>query len=120
MDDTTTIQEVKDRVKKFVDDRDWDQFHTPKDLAIAISVEAAELLEIFRFKTDEDVAKMLKDPKIRAAVEDEAADMLHATCRFAQKCNIDLAEAFSRKIEQSEKKYPIEKAKGVNKKYTEL
>ena len=120
MDKETNIQEIKDYVKKYCEDRDWDQFHSPKELAIGIITEASEVLEHFRFKSEKEMKELLDDSKKREDIEDEIADVLMFICRFAQMYNVDLSEAFKRKIKKSEKKYPIEKAKGSNKKYIEL
>jgi len=120
MDDNTNLQKLKDRIKKHCDDRDWDQFHGAKDLAIGVSTEAAELLEHFRFKSEKEVEEMFKDLKKKEEIGEEMIDVIWFIFRMAQKYNIDISEAFDKKIEKSEKKYPIEKAKGSNKKYTEL
>ena len=120
MDSKITIQELKNVMKKFSEDRDWDQFHGAKDLAIGISIEAGELLERFRFKSEKEIELMFKESKKREDICDELADILTFLVRFAQKYDIDLSTEFNRKIQQSAKKYPIEKAKGSNKKYNEL
>lgn len=120
MDSSTNIQEIKNYVKKYCEDRDWDQFHSPKELAIGLITEASEVLEHFRFKSNEEMESFFEDSKKREDIEDEMADVLYFLCRLAQKYNVDLSESFKRKMIKSEKKYPIEKAKGNNKKYTEL
>lgn len=118
MDKKTTIEELKEQVKKFCEDRNWDQFHNPKDLAIGIATEAGELLERFRFKSDHDMdALMNSDAK--NAVEEELADILYFVLRFAQMNDIDLSDALTKKIRKNDEKYPIEKAKDCNKKYDE-
>jgi NTP pyrophosphatase (non-canonical NTP hydrolase) len=119
-DNEKNIQEIKDFAKKYCEERDWDQFHGAKELAIALIIEASELLEPFRFKSELEVEELFKNPKKREEIEDEMADILYFLTRLAQKYDIDLAEAFERKMEKSAKKYPIEKAKGSNKKYNEL
>ena len=119
-DNEKKIHEIKEFVKKYCEDRDWDQFHNAKELAIALSIEASELLEHFRFKSWEEVEELFKNPKKKEEIGDEMADILYFLTRLAQKYDIDLSEAFERKMEKSAKKYPIEKAKGSNKKYTEL
>jgi NTP pyrophosphatase (non-canonical NTP hydrolase) len=120
-DTNTTIIELKAIAKKFRDDRDWAQFHTPKELAIDISVEANELLELFLWKTKEELAEKLNsDIKFRHDVTDELADIVHACLGFATVTNIDVASAVIEKIEKTAKKYPIEKSKGKTKKYTEF
>jgi NTP pyrophosphatase (non-canonical NTP hydrolase) len=120
MDKETTIQNIKDIVMKYCDERDWDQFHNPKDLSIGLVEEAVEVLSHFRFKSEKEMEEFFKNPKKREDIEDEMADALYFLCRLAQKYNIDLSEAFKRKMKKSEARYPIEKAKGSNKKYTEL
>ena len=118
-DSSTTIKELKDKVQKFCKERDWDQFHNPKDLAIGVSTEASELLDIFRFKRDEDIKEIISDPGKRQAVGDELADVLYFLLRFAQMNNFDLSEELNRKLAKNNTNYPVEKAKGSNKKYNE-
>ena len=117
-DKEVTLEELKTKVKAFCEKRDWDQFHNPKELAIGISTEANELLQIFRFKSEEDMKKVMSSDK-RIEVEEEIADVLYFVLRFAQMNNIDLSSAVSNKIEKNDKKYPAEKVKGCNKKYDE-
>ncbi len=119
-DEVRNIQEIKDFVKKYCEERDWDQFHNAKELAIALSLEASELLEPFRFKSEKEIEELFKDSKKREEIEDEMADVLYFLVRLAQKYDVDLSEAFDRKMEKSAKKYPIDKAKGSNKKYNEF
>jgi len=120
MDSKTTVEALKKQVRKFCEDRDWDQFHGPKDLAVGLITEAAELLEHFRFKSEDEARAYLKDPKKRKMVEDEVADTLFMLLRFAQMYDIDLAKALKRKVALNQVKYPVHKAKGSNKKYTDL
>ena len=117
-DTQVTIEELKNLVKDFCETRDWDQFHNPKELAIGISTEANELLQIFRFKSEEDM-KVLMNSEKKTEVEEELADVLYFVLRFAQMNNIDLSTAVKNKIEKNNKKYPLEKTKGCNKKYNE-
>ena len=119
MDKDITVEELKVKVKKFCEDRDWDQFHNPKELAIGISTEANELLQIFRFKSEEDMKSLINSKK-KTEIEEELADVLYFVLRFAQMNNIDLSTAVNNKIEKNNKKYPLEKAKGCNKKYDEF
>tara|TARA_B100000315_G_C14364142_1_gene489828 strand:+ start:352 stop:711 length:360 start_codon:yes stop_codon:yes gene_type:complete len=119
MDETTNILELKEKVQKFCENRDWDQFHNPKDLAIGIITEASELLEHFRFKSENEVEEIIKSEKRKKIIE-ELADIMFFILRFAQKYNVDLSEELEEKIKKSALKYPIEKAKGSNQKYTEL
>ncbi|SHJ32998.1 nucleotide pyrophosphohydrolase [Parasporobacterium paucivorans] len=115
-----TIKELTDMVRAFCGERDWDQFHNPKDLAIGISTEANELLDIFRFKNAEEMMGLFKEPKQREHIEEELADVLFFVLRFAQMNNIELKHALETKIEKNAKKYPVEQAKGQNKKYNEF
>ena len=119
-DSETNLQELKDFVQKYCEDRDWDQFHNAKDLATALIIESAELLEHFRYKSEQEVEELFKNPEKREHISEEMADVLFPLLRLAQKYNVDLAEVFKRKMEKNAKKYPIDKAKGSNKKYSEL
>lgn len=119
MDASTTLYELKEKVKKFCEERDWDQFHNAKELAIGITTEAAELLDIFRFKSEKEIDEMFKTEK-REHISEEMADTLYFILRLAQRYNIDLTTEVNKKIEKNHKKYPIDKIKGSNKKYTEL
>ncbi len=119
MDNETKIGELKSIVGKFCDDRDWAQFHNPKDLAIGISTEAGELLDLFRFKNEEQINKIMNGEK-RLQVTDEVADVLYFILRFAQMNNIDLTTELKRKMEINKLKYPIEKSRGSNEKYKDL
>lgn len=119
-DDKTTISDIKKVVEKFREDRDWKQFHTPKDCAINLSIEAGEVLEHFRYKTDKEIREHLKDGEYKTEVANELADCMHAIAMIALECDIDLSKSFEKKIELTGKKYPIEKAKGNNKKYSQL
>lgn len=119
-DNERKIHELKDKIKAFCDARDWDQFHNAKELAIALSIEASELLEIFRWKSEKEVAELFKDSKKKEDIEDEMADILYFLVRIAQRYDLDLSEALDKKMEKNEKKYPIEKAKGSSKKYNEF
>jgi NTP pyrophosphatase (non-canonical NTP hydrolase) len=120
MDDDTTLSELKGLVKQFCEARNWDQFHNPKDLAIGISTEAGELLDIFRFKSNDEIIQMMNDPERRESIGDELSDVLYFVLRFAQMNNIDLTEALLKKLKRNELNYPITKSKGSNKKYNEV
>lgn len=103
------------RVLRFRDDRDWLQFHTPKDLAISLSLEAAELLEVFQW-SGTDLRCGEKQDKIR----EELADVLSYCILMADVCGMDLDEIMNEKVTKNEAKYPVEKARGRAEKYTEL
>ena len=108
-------QETIEQVLKFRDDRNWKQFHTPKDLAISISLEAAERLEVFQWSAD-DVRCSEKADRIR----EELADVVNYCILMADVCGLDLDEIVQEKIRKNAEKYPVEKAYGSKKKYTEL
>lgn len=115
-----SVQSLKDIVQSMCEDRDWDQFHNPKDLAIGIITEASELLELFRFKSKTEVMDLLTDNDKMGKVKDELADIFFFILRFCQMYEIDLTESLLCKIEKNKEKYPIELSKGSNKKYTEF
>lgn len=115
-----TINEAIELVKRFCEERDWDQFHNPKDLAIGISTEASELLQLMRFKTPEECELMMSDPQYSSKIRDELADVFYFVLRFSQKNNIDLYSALEAKISKNQEKYPVDKCKSSNKKYNEL
>ena len=111
------LNELIETIKIFCEQRDWDQYHNPKDLAIGISTEAAELLDLFRFKNGEEIQQTLTNK--REAIEDELADVLFFVLRFAQMNDIDLKKALEHKMAKNAAKYPVDKVKGNNKKYNE-
>ena len=106
------IKKLTEQVLAFTRDRDWDQFHNPKDLAIALSIEASELLEAFLWKKAED-AKIEK-------IEEELADVINYALLLADKCNFDVYEIVTKKLRVNGEKYPVYKSKGSAKKYSEL
>ena len=120
MDSKSTFKELKDKIKKFTAERDWDQFHEGKDLAIGVSTEAAELLEHFRFKSPEEVRALFMDPIKKEEISFEMADTLFFLLRMAERYDIDLSSAFDKKMQRNEIRYPKDKSKGSNKKYNEL
>lgn len=117
-DKNTTIQHIKDIAKELVNDRDWGQFHTPKDLSMNLSVESNELLEKFLWITSK--ASFEEIDKNRQEIEDEVGDILFSIVQFCSVSHIDATAAFVQKIEKIKQKYPIEKSKGKHDKYTKL
>jgi dCTP diphosphatase len=113
-----SLQELRNALRQFAADRDWDQFHSPKNLAIALNVEAAELLEHFQWVPD--VESVGIPPATRAKVREELADVFLYLIRLADKLDVDLTIAAAEKIQINAAKYPIEKARGSSKKYTDL
>lgn len=108
-------EETIKKVLKFRDDRNWRQFHNPKDLAISISLEAAELLEIFQWSGSDNECADKQDK-----IKEELADVLNYCILMADSCGLDMDEIINEKVEKNAKKYPVEKAYGVKDKYTEL
>jgi NTP pyrophosphatase (non-canonical NTP hydrolase) len=110
--------QLRDALRAFAAARDWDQFHSPRNLATALAVEAAELLEPFQWLTDEQSRNL--PPATRAAVAEEIADVLLYLVRLADQLDIDLEQAAMGKIVRNAEKYPVEKAKGSSRKYSDL
>lgn len=106
------FKSLKEQILAFRDARDWSQFHNPKDLAIALSVEAAELLEAYLWKKDHEAST--------DAIRAELADVIIYAILFADSADIDIADAVRSKLEENGRKYPVGKAKGSARKYTEL
>ena len=109
---------LKGKIRQFRDERDWKQFHNPKDLAISISIEAAELLEHFQWRTSEEVEKKIQTDQEK--ISEEMADVYIYLLELSDITGIDLIDAAEKKLEMNAKKYPIDKSKGNSKKYTEL
>lgn len=121
MDDTQThLQEIKDRVLAFAKERDWEQFHVPKNLSMAIAAEAAELMELFLWQNPEASRFDMEEAALRAKVEEELADVFIFAIEFANVTGMDIASIIERKMKRNAEKYPVEKAKGRSSKYTEL
>jgi NTP pyrophosphatase (non-canonical NTP hydrolase) len=112
------LDELREQLRQFARERDWDQFHSPKNLAMALAVEAAELLENFQWLTEEQSREL--DPEAREAVRREIADVLLYLIRLGDRLGIDPVDAAKRKLVENARKYPVEKARGSRKKYTEL
>ena len=115
-DSSTPIETSKERVRPFCEARDWDKFHNAKDLAIGISMEAAVLLEHFRFQSETEVQQILDDPVRRKEIQDELADVLIFVLRFGQRFEFDLTNALLDKLAQNQGRYPVEAAHRSNRK----
>ena len=111
------LDALRDALRAFSAERDWDQFHSPKNLAMALSVEAAELLEIFQWMNEADSRNL--DPAARAAASDEVADVLLYLVRLADRLGIDPIEAARRKMADNARRYPVGKSRGTSRKSTE-
>lgn len=112
------IQHISDLVVKFRNERDWKQFHNPKDLALSLSLEASEVLEHFQWKNETE--QWEKVASHREEIGEELSDVLFWVLLMAHDLEIDIGEAFVKKLEKNAEKYPVEKAKGKHTKYTEL
>ena len=112
-------QKLAITLRSFAAERDWDQFHTPKNLATSIAVEAGELLELFQWSRGQKGWEEVADPAIRSSIEDELADILLYLIRFADKAGMDLETIAERKIALNGKKYPPERFRGSDRKYDE-
>ena len=117
-DAQTTIAQLREMMEKFVDEREWNQFHNPKNLSIALVAEAAELLELFQWMELEASRDLVE--KKKKEVADELADVVTAALMFANACNIDVAAAIEDKMARNRAKYPVEKSRGRYTKYTDL
>ena len=112
------IKKLTEMVIKFRDERDWKQFHNPKDLALSIVLEASEVLERFQWKNPEEISKYLKNNK--SEVADELADVVKYLIIMCHDLNIDIEKAVVTKMKKDAKKYPVHKSKGNHKKYSEF
>ncbi|MDP7397487.1 MAG: nucleotide pyrophosphohydrolase [Lentisphaeria bacterium] len=119
-DDTTTIAALKEQVRTFAVARDWLQFHTPKNLSMAIAAEAAELMEHFLWCDGPGSGQLAADPEKAVAIREEVADIVIYTLELANVIGLDLAEAIAAKMQINADKYPVDKAKGSAAKYTDL
>lgn len=111
------LQELRGRIRAFVAERDWDRFHSPKNLAMALSVEASELVELFQWLTEEESAA--PDAERRRRVAEELADVLWFLVRLSDRLDIDLLEAAESKLAANAAKYPADRVRGNAKKYTD-
>lgn len=114
---TDQLQDLKARIRQFADERDWDQFHSPKNLAMALIVEAAELVEHFQWLTEEQSRSLSVEKQ--SEVEAELADILIYLVRIADRLNIDLNRAALKKLQSNAEKYPADEVRGKSKKYNE-
>lgn len=117
-DPETTIDQLKAAVRDFSRERDWEQFHHPKDLGVALTCEVGELLEHFRYRTNVEIANHLNHPDTHREVAHELADCLWLILRLGDVCRIDLADALREKLADAAQKYPAELARGRADKYT--
>ncbi len=114
------LEQLISKAQVFREERDWKQYHSARNLALSVVLEAAELLEIFQWKTDEEADALTQDPAEREKLSDELADILLYILLMAHDLGIDIVEAADRKIDKNRLKYPADKARGRAVKYTEL
>ena len=119
-DSNTTLAQLKQAMAAFARERDWEQFHAPKNLSMAIATEAAELMEPFLWMSVAESSTFCTKPEKKAKIEEELADVMLFALQFANMTGIDISTAVQAKIVKNMAKYPIEKAKGRSAKYTEL
>lgn len=112
MDEQVTVGALRAAVDTFVGARDWYQFHTPKNLAMSIAIEAAEIMEHFQWLTVEESSALMRDPKQRTEVADELADVLIYCLSLANSTGIDISEAIQAKLARNEKRFPVEAVRG--------
>src|SRR3954454_22215319 len=117
-DPETTITQLKALVLRFSRERDWEQFHHPKDLGVALACEVGEVLEHFRYRTNDEIRASLEDPARTRALAHELADCLWLLLRLADVCTIDLASSLREKVELAALKYPVDQVYGRPDKYT--
>ena len=115
-----SLKELSEELRRFAKQRDWEQFHTPKNLAMALAGEAGELLALFQWLTEHEAKHIMDDSKRARRVREEIADVQAYLIRLADVLQIDLAAAVRQKTHLNRRRYPVAKAKGSAKKYTEL
>lgn len=114
------ISKIRETQRSFVKERDWEKFHSPKNLVMALAGETGELLEIFQWLSEKESFEIMKDSKKGEAVRHELADIFYYLCRLTDLLGVDLEKAFWEKLELNKKRYPASLVKGTAKKYTEL
>ena len=119
-DSTATITQLKDRVLAFARERDWEQFHAPKNLSMALAAEAGELMEHFLWATPDESRAIATDAAKRGKIAEELADVIIYALEFANATKLDVAAAIEAKMAANAKKYPVEKSRGRSDKYTDL
>jgi len=112
------LKKITERIIKFRDERDWKKYHNPKDLALSLVLESTELLEYFQWKNDNEVKSVVVEEK--KGISQELSDILYYLLLISEELNIDLLKSFEEKMTLNEKKYPVEKVKGSNKKYNKF
>ena len=119
-DSKTNISKLKQLAQDFVDERDWNKYHNPKDLAVSIAIEAAELMELFQWAGQGEVEKMSNDKDKLLRIREELADVMILCLNMGNTLGLDLSQAIIEKIEKNKAKYPVELVRGNYRKYTQL
>lgn len=114
------LVKLNTEIEKIVQERDWDQFHSIKNLSMALNVESSELLEIFQWMSEADSNQVKSDPKLMEKIEDEVADIFVYLLRIVSKTDMNLEEAVLKKLIKNAEKYPVDKSRGNSKKYNEF
>lgn len=120
MEDEITLLDIKEKIKEFRDERDWEQFHTPKNLSMAISIESNELMEHFLWENQGEAKEKVNAGEDLQEIKEELADILIFSLLMADSIDADLDRIIGNKLEKNKEKYPVEKSKGNAKKYTEF
>ncbi|MDX6309667.1 MAG: hypothetical protein QOI06_2713 [Nocardioidaceae bacterium] len=115
-----TLDELREELRRFADERDWQQFHTPKNLVMALAGEVGELTEIFQWLTPHESTIVMRTPQSAAHLREELSDVFGYLVRLADVLEVDLLAALQEKIRVNEQRYPVERAKGNALKYTDL
>jgi NTP pyrophosphatase (non-canonical NTP hydrolase) len=115
-----SVSDLRNKVASFAHERDWEKFHKPKDIALAIAVESAELLELFQWKNNKEIQGLLNNPNYRKKIEEEIADIMIYILVLTNTLDTDLVQAVLEKIQKNTDRYPVTKARGNATKYTEL
>lgn len=111
--DQLSLEQLQERIRRFVQARDWEQFHTPTNLALSAAIELGELLELFQWKTTDQIDDSLNDPQYKEAVSSEIADVMIYLLRLADRVGIEASSAILKKMMRNEKKYPSGSWKGT-------
>jgi dCTP diphosphatase len=111
-DEKTSVEELKSEVAGFIAARDWERYHSPKNLAMSIAIEAAEIMEHFQWLTVEEATEAMRDAKVKVEVEDEIADVMIYCLSFANQTGIDVSEVVKAKLERNEGRFPVDKIRG--------
>jgi NTP pyrophosphatase (non-canonical NTP hydrolase) len=112
-DNTTNIDRIKKAIARFIEERDWEQFHSPKNLSMSITIEAAELMELFQWMTVEEACSKSDEPELRQRIEEEIADIVIYAISLCNTLGVDLSSAIERKLAHNAKRYPKETCRGT-------